>query len=365
MVLPRREVVHLSEAVHGTVDHAELGARGIDSRTVIDFSASVNPFGPTPSALAALQKLSLHEYPDRDCAKLRHALANLLDTSPDCLLAGNGSGELLLWIGLAFLRPADKVLVIGPTYAEYARVAAIMGAEVVHCDAAAETGFAVPLDRIARSVREHQPRILFLCNPNNPTGQAVPVQVLEGWAKEFCETLVVVDEAYIELAGGLSSLVGSSIRNIAVLRSLTKAHGLAGLRLGYLVADPDVVRSLCHVRPPWTVSVAAQEAGRAAIEDAAYLRSTCQRLAEGKRQLFDALETLRLPPIPSAAAFFLVHVKGAANVRNALLEDRVLVRDCSSFGLPNHIRVSPRSLEDNRILVRALTRVVCPALLPT
>jgi histidinol-phosphate aminotransferase len=352
---PRPEIAALTESVHGAADDAELERHGIDRREIIDFSVNVNPFGPSPRAVIAASQVAWDCYPDRNAVRLRQALGQRLGVAHECLMAGNGSGELLHLIALAYIRPGDDVLIIGPTYAEYARSSMAMGARCMLCHAVAETGFAVPAGMIVHRLRRLNPRVVYLCNPNNPTGQFLAPEVIDAWARQFDQSLFVVDEAFIDFDPRAPSMVGLRRSNVVVVRSLTKAYALAGLRLGYLVADPDVVRTLCRARVPWTVNASAQAAGVAAIGDDEHLRRTVTQLAQCKQELVTRLATLGLHPLPSAAPYFLVPVADAGRFRTMLLTKfHILVRDCTSLGLPGFIRIGTRGSADNTRLVEAL-----------
>ncbi len=354
-IKPRIEILGLSEAVHGSLDDSELERIGIDPNSIIDFSTSVNPFGPSGIAVAAITQIPWDRYPDRESKQLRSVLAKRLATSEEELIAGNGSGELVQLIALAYLRPMDTVLIVGPTYSEYARSAVLMGAQCLYCNATVETGFAIPVETVTEMLRTSRPRVLYLCNPNNPTGKLLGSVTIETWAREFDQTLIVVDEAYIEFVWEAKSLADLGCPNIVVLRSLTKAYGLAGLRLGYLIADPEIVRVLCSVRVPWTVNAMAQVAGVAAVQDEEHQERSLTQLLGSKRTLMANIQSLGLNPLPSATHFFLVPVVDAATTRSMLIRSKILVRDCSSFGLPEYIRIATRCPADNAKLVAALS----------
>lgn len=355
MVSPRSEVAALTEAVHGAIDAAELAALGIDPRTVLDFSASISPFGPSPRVVEALQHAAIDAYPDRECTPLRRALAMHLGVPGDCILAGSGSSELLYLVALGYLRPDDTVHVVDPTYSEYARVAKLMGARVVACGATAADDFALPAAAIRAELDSHRPRAVFLCHPNNPTGTCLDESELHTWLDAFPQSLFVVDEAYIEFAPASKQLVDPRRDNLVVLRSLTKAHGLAGLRVGYAVAHPEIIRILTRVRPPWSVSSAAQAAGAAAVADVEFVQQTVKALLAEKDRLVAELRALGLATVPSAAHYFLVRVSSATDIRRQLLAQGLLVRDCTSFGLSEYIRISPRTRAENDTLIAAFS----------
>ncbi|MDB5339724.1 MAG: histidinol-phosphate aminotransferase family protein [Planctomycetaceae bacterium] len=353
MLSPRPEVLALSEVIHGALNHTELAALGIDPASVIDFSASVNPFGPSPRVIEAIANSQIHCYPDRDATEFRQALASHLGVPKDCLIAGNGSSELLYLIGLAFLRSADQVLVVGPTYSEYSRVAQLMGATVSCCQASPRSGFQFPTRSLEESIRALRPRAVFVCHPNNPTGQLTPTAAIYLWADEFPQTLFIIDEAYIEFSPDAQSFTKSIRDNIVVLRSMTKAHGLAGLRLGYAVSTPAVIDLLARVRPPWSVSTIAQNAGIAALQDSTYLQRALASLAAEKTLLEERLAALGAMTFPSETHFFLIRVANATATRQQLLNSGILVRDCTSFGMPGFLRISPQTPPQNTLFCEA------------
>lgn len=345
-VPPRHEIAAMTEAVHG-------GASG----TAIDFSSNINPFGPSPCVDEALRGASFDCYPDRESTNLRHALASWLDVLIDHLIAGNGSSEVLLWIALAYLGQGDTALVVGPTYSEYARVSQLMGANVVACNAVPETGFAVPIAEIERALHHCSPKVLFLCRPNNPTGQSVPAATVLEWVTNFPATLFVVDEAYIEFSPTIESLVTHSRENLVVVRSMTKAFGLAGLRLGYAVASLNVIETLRRVRPPWSVGTVAQVAGVAALGDIAHIERSVRSLLRERDLIASFLSACGCAVFSSDAHFLLVRVASAADCHRKLLAAGIQVRDCTSMGLPQFVRISPQKPELNRVLCEAFAKL--------
>jgi histidinol-phosphate aminotransferase len=235
-----------------------------------------------------------------------------------------------------------------------------MGARCLSCIGTTETGFAVPFDELARTLHASLPRVCFLCNPNNPTGRLISADAIRELAGDFPRTLFVVDEAYIEFAPEAHSLTSTFRPNLVVVRSLTKAYGLAGLRLGYAVADPEVIDSLRRVRVPWSVNAAAQAAGISALDDQPYVQHCIARLMAATQTLVAGLEARGFRPVPGATHYFLVPTGNGARARDRLLGSKVLVRDCGSFGLPEFIRVSSRDERDNSILLDAFGTIECP-----
>lgn len=354
---PAHDGEAVPEAVHGGVSPRDLARRGLEAGTVLDFSTNVNPFGPSPAVVEAIRRVPLGEYPDRDCTLLRRAISRKFCVAPDRILCGNGSGELLHLIALAFLRPGDSALVLEPTYGEYRRTALLTGARVVLCVATAETGFAIDVEQVARSLCESACRVCNVCTPNNPTGRTIPQDVVLDWARTHPETLFVVDESYIDFVPQATSLIACEASNVLVLRSLTKAHGLAGLRLGYAVACSSVIAQLQRLRVPWNVNSLAQAAGIAALEDDDHVQQSLRKLTDGKRQLVDRLLSLRIECVDSETPFFLADVGDARGVTERLLARGLAVRDATSFGLPAHVRISPRSSVDNTALLHGISAV--------
>lgn len=348
---PRRSRARPAPAVHGGFDYAELRELGLRAEDILDFSASVNPYGPSPSVRDALAHVRFDTYPDREALALCETLARFVDVGTDCVLPGSGASELIWLTALTFVRPGVRVLIVGPTYAEYARAASLAGAQIVTYRAREDDGFTPNLGAIQRRLRKLAPRLVFICNPNNPTGTYLPPAIIKQWARRYAQTLFVVDEAYLPFALELENVTSLNLANVLVLRSLTKDCALAGLRLGYAVGAPNVVESLRRMQPPWSVNALAQAAGIAAVEDRSHRERTLALLVEAKAKLAAGLAALGLPPLPSAGPYFLLRVGDGAAFRRALLNRGVLVRDCASFGLPAYVRISVRQPQENARLL--------------
>lgn len=354
---PRPELLQIPDALHGAFDFAELERLGLAPEAVLDFSVNGNPYGPSPRVGEAIAQVPYERYPDREVLALRRVLAGHLDVTPEQLLVGNGSTELVWLLALAFVRPGDPVVLVGPTFGEYTRAAILMGAHLQHYTTQPEEDFSIVPERVAQILWQWQPRLVFLCNPNNPTGTFVSPDIIAHWATAWPDTLFIVDEAYLTFAAQAPSMLPGLRHNILVLRSMTKAYALAGLRLGYAVGAPDVLAALQRARPPWSVNALAQAAGIAALQDTAHLTSCLARIAQAKPDLIAGLHALGLRPVPSTTHFFLVRVGNGAVCRQALLGRGILVRDCASFGLSEYIRVATRRPEENAHLLTALAEV--------
>lgn len=340
---------------HGALNYSELENLGLDPAQIIDFSSNINPYGPAPGVRQALVGCTPERYPDRQALALRRALSAQLGIAAEQILPGSGCAELIWLAALAYLQPGDTVLVVGPTFGEYAHAAQLAGAQVETCPAA-PPGFVVAADTVTQRLGSRAYRLAFICNPNNPTGQAVPPETIAAWAAAAPDTLLVVDEAYIHFAPHLRSVLPLGQPNLLLLRSMTKEYALAGLRLGYAVAHPQIIRALAAVQPPWSVSAPAQAAGLAALAAHAQMLADMRRLQADRQQFQAWLRAAGLQPLPSETAFFLLPAGRAAAWRLALLHQGLQVRDCASFGLPGYLRIATRRPEENEKLARALVQ---------
>jgi histidinol-phosphate aminotransferase len=351
---PRPELRHMPDAIHGALDFAELDHLGLAPEAVLDFSVNGNPYGPSPRVREALAQVPYDRYPDREALALRSVLSTHLDVPVDDILVGNGSTELIWLVALAFVRVGDAVLLVGPTFGEYTRAAVLMGARLRQYTARRAEGFCVVPEAVTQLLQQYQPRLVFLCNPNNPTGTFIAPDSIAQWAATCPGTLFIVDEAYLTFTASAPSVLPIRYPNMLVLRSMTKAYALAGLRLGYAVGSPDILEALRRARPPWSVNALAQAAGIAALQDTAHLTHCLARIAQAKHDFVAGLWAVGLTPVPSTTHFFLVRVGNGTTCRHALLRHGMLVRDCASFGLPAYIRVATRRPEENARLLTVL-----------
>ncbi len=333
----------------------ELGIAG-----AVKLASNENPLGPSPRAVEAIRKAAgeVHLYPDGSCHALRHELAARLGVSERALVFGTGSDEVLELVAKSFLAPGDEAVHAWPSFAMYPIVIRGMGAEPV----------AVPLD--AHAVHDldamlaavgERTRVVFLCNPNNPTGTSVGAAAVDRFVRELPEDVVlVVDEAYVEYARRPDfpdSLALVQRRpSTLVLRTFSKIYGLAGLRVGYGIGGEELVSYLERARHPFTVSLPAQRAALAALDDREHLERSRRVNAEGATYLERELSTLGLEVWPTDANFVLVRIR--RGIADELLREGIIVRALDGFGLPGHVRITIGTQEQNRRLVEALGRLL-------
>jgi histidinol-phosphate aminotransferase len=327
MIRPRSELFEVPLVPHGG-----------KNPTILDFSANLNPFGASPAVERAVRAVRWDTYPDPDANCLRRLLADRHQVSPEEVLVGNGCSELIDLACRAFVGPADRVAIIGPTYGEYERSARLCGAT---CGSRSTMGVG-------------DTRALFLCTPNNPTGEITPIADLVVFAELALDTLVIADESYADCIPAFVSVIPSQLSNVLVLRSLTKAHGLAGLRVGYAIGPPLVIEAMRRVRVPWGVNAVAQAAAVAAVQDENHIRCTVGDWIGLRDQLVAELRALGLAPRVAAAPFFLLPGRPGEPWATRLRRHDIAVRDCTSFGLPGFARISPRLKLDNNRLLEAI-----------
>jgi len=346
--------IRVEPAVHGAIDFAELEKLGIHPNDALDFSANSNPFGPSHLVWDAVRAAPLERYPDRESIALRRALSKRLDVLPEQIVTGNGTAELIQITAFAFFQKGDHALILEPTFGEYERCVRLAGANPHRWRAIPENGFIPQPAEIQKKLNERDARLVFICNPNNPTGQVLSLDALKDWAYPCPDTLFVVDEAYLAFVPDIHSAISLRSKNILVLRSMTKDYAIAGLRLGYAVGDVTVIEALTNFRPAWNVNALAQAAGLAALQDEAYLIETLAMLRDEKEILISGLKELGYDPVPSQTHYFLLPVENGAQFRRKLLKRGILVRDCASFGLPSYVRIATRKPEENARLLHAI-----------
>lgn len=344
---------------HGGLRAADLRGLGVDPAAVLDFSASVNPLGPSSAVLEAIRRVDLSRYPDPECSDLVHAIAEAHGVTPEEVLPGNGATELIHLVVRTFVRQGQRPIVFTPTFSEIERACEIIGAHVFPWHANPARDFRWNFRNKPEVLRRALPPLVYLCNPNNPTGFYASQSDVRGLAEALVGGPLLLDESYIAFVEeAWDSVPLMREGRVLTLRSMTKDHGIAGLRLGYLLAAPEVVAAVRRLQPEWSVSAVAQAAGVAALADPAHVERARAAVREGKVLLVERLTELGLAVQPGAANFILVEVGDAAGVRLALLRRGIAVRDCTSFGLPEHIRIGVRTAPDCERLVAALADVL-------
>ena len=355
---PRPELENLKLCPHGGINYAELSAMGIAPEKVLDFSVCTNPFMPPPGIRQIFDNAAIDKYPDSEATELRQRLSEKLGIATDNVLVGSGTTELIRLVALAYFRQGDSVLILEPTYGEYEVACQIMGARPVKQRMKAPDNFVLKIEETGDLIKRHNARVVFICNPNNPTGTYVSRREVETVVDALGDSLLILDEAYVSFVNNSWSSIDLAFQgNVVILRSMTKDYGLAGLRLGYAVASQEIIDNLRRVCPPWNVNVVAQKAGLVALEAADYLEWSKQKIGETRQFLIEGLFHLGLPALPSDAHYFLVKVGNAKSFRDALLRHGILVRDCTSLGLPEYIRIAPRTIPECQKFISTISEL--------
>lgn len=345
--------------VHGSITPAELRELELNIDEVIDFSSNINPLGMPPRLKKAITDTDISRYPDPDCLELREAISKKTGVDIESILIGNGSTEIIHIIARTFLSKDGDAVILSPTYGEYETACRLVGAEPLFIKAGEKNDFRWGIPGVCRQIKSIRPRVVFLCNPNNPTGVLLERGDVAKIAAAADPGLLVIDEAYMPFADepwDAATLLDEG--NVIVMRSMTKDYAVAGIRLGYMVAAPDIIEKLRCYQPFWSVNAVAQAIGLTAINNDKHIARSRKTVAEAKAYLLKAIVDIRLDVIPGSANFLLIKVGDAKSMRRALLEHGVCVRDCTSFGLPQYTRIAMQPLPACRRFVEALRLVI-------
>ena len=332
--------------------------RKLKLSSIIKLASNENALGPSPKAVAALRGVTglLHRYPESSCPELRAKVAKKLKVDPVSLIFGNGSDELIVLALRALVDPGEEVVVAKPTFLIYELQAKACGASVTVVPL---KDYRYDLKAMAAAVTPHT-KLVFIANPDNPTGTYVTKRELDAFLRDLpTETIVFLDEAYyefVEAADYPQTLPYVKDRPIIVTRSFSKAYGLAGLRVGYGVAQPSLIAAMEAVREPFNVNSLAQAAASAALEDSVFLTRSRRMVQEGRRYLTTTFDTLKIRHVPSVTNFILIELgPRAADVAQRLLTRGVIVREMSAWNLAGCLRVTIGTMAENRKFIQELT----------
>ncbi len=328
------------------------------SAELVKLSSNENPLGPSPKAVAALAEAvaQVHRYPDSASVALRQALADHAGLTLGHVTCGNGSDELILLICLAFLESGDEAVMAEGTFISYLLRTLELDARPVRVPL---RDYAHDLAAMAAAITPRT-RVVFVCNPNNPTGTALGAAEVEAFLASVPEdVLVVMDEAYVEFAvrGDYPDLIPAlqaGRPNLLLLRTFAKIHGLAGLRLGYAYGAPDLIAYLERARPTFNINLLAQVAGMAALADAEHVARSRAHADASRAYFLAELRAMGLAPIPSETNFVAVAVGDDGAVSDGLRERGFTITPLGGWSLPGLIRISFGTDEQNRAFIAAL-----------
>ncbi|HET9340682.1 MAG TPA: histidinol-phosphate transaminase [Casimicrobiaceae bacterium] len=354
-------VRHIAPYVPGKPIEELARELGLEASTIVKLASNENPRGPSPKALAAIAAAAadLTRYPDGNGYALRAALGLRLGVAPERIVLGNGSNDVLELVSQAFLTPGDEAVYAQHAFAVYPLATHARGAKGIEVPA---KDYGHDLDAMLAAITPRT-RVVFVANPNNPTGTWLSGGRVEAFVAAVPRDVVVVlDEAYDEYLSEAdrSTAIGWLDRhpNLVVSRTFSKAYGLAALRVGYGVMDPSLADLLNRVRQPFNVNSFAQAAAIAALEDTAYVDESARLNREGMQVLEEGLAALGVATLPSHANFILARVGDAARVYGELLRQGVIVRPVAGYGLPEWLRITIGLPAENERFLGALAHAL-------
>jgi histidinol-phosphate aminotransferase len=330
---------------------------------VIKLASNENPLGPSPKAKDAMFHYlnEIHRYPDANAIKLREAIAAFHQINENEVIVGNGADELITLLSEAFLDETDEIIIPSPTFSEYEFAAHLMGVRIKSIPL--EAGYQFNVDTILAAVNDHT-KLIYLCSPNNPTGTYISKQELDKlFARLPRQIIVVLDCAYSHYAEAGDYTGGIEYMNkgfsIFILHTFSKIYGLAGIRVGYGIGSKEIIKAINQVKEPFNVNALAQTGALAALSDTEHVIRTKSLNAAGREQLYQAFDRLRIPYTRSMSNFILAEFgTNAKNIYESLMEKGIIVRYGAAWALPEHIRISIGTLNENEALIQALSEIL-------
>jgi histidinol-phosphate aminotransferase len=334
---------------------------GLEASGIIKLASNENPLGPSRLAVAAMRKAiaQANLYPDGNAFYLKQKLAAKLSVAPSQLIFGNGSNEIIEMLGHALLSPGAEVVVSQYCFAVYPIVAHLFGAKLIVVPA---INYGHDLNAMLTAITANT-RLVFVANPNNPTGTTVPRDDLARFIQAVPDRVfLALDQAYIEFMdepmGLLPDIRGGLRPNLLLMRTFSKIYGLAGLRLGYGIGHPDFISALEKVRQPFNINAIAQAGALAALDDSAHIEKTRRTNARGRKFYARAFRKLGLECLPSYTNFVLVRVGDGAHVFNEMQKLGVIVRPLASYQMPEWVRITIGTPKQNNRCLEALRQVM-------
>ncbi|HSJ37078.1 MAG TPA: histidinol-phosphate transaminase [Planococcus sp. (in: firmicutes)] len=331
---------------------------------VIKMASNENPLGPSPKAVKAIQEslADLNRYPDADASVLRGAIAERYGVEKQQVITTNGADELITLISEAFLEQGDEIIVPSPSFSEYDFGAHIMGAVVK--PVSFDEGFQYNIDKLVEAVT-NKTKIIYICSPNNPTGTYISKEQMENLLARLKDVLVVFDGAYSQFADEADYTDGLEFvtagHPVIALQTFSKIYGIAGVRIGFGIASEEIIKSVLKVKEPFNVNTLAQIAAAAAITDTEHVEASFNANKKGRDFLYASFEKLGLSYTRTTANFILVQVgANGEEVYGQLMAKGIIVRYGKTWGLPEHIRVTIGTEEENEFFINKLTEILTP-----
>jgi histidinol-phosphate aminotransferase len=333
-----------------------------DIAEMIKVASNENELGPSPLAIKAMQDAipEMHRYPDGGAFYLKEKLAAKFDVEPENLLFGCGSNELIVFLCHIFMEPGKNLIMGAEAFAVYFLANAIYQGETIRVPMPEHVH---DLNAMLNAITPDT-RLLAICNPNNPTGTMLAPQAIDNFIEQLPDHVIAIfDEAYFEvmpdhMKPDVLKHIRAGKKNVIVLRTFSKAYGLAGLRIGYAVAHPELISLLNKVRQPFNVNLMAQAAAMAALDDVAHLENTREMVFQGLEFFEQELPKLGIETVSSGANFILVKTGNGRDVFEQLQKRQVIVRPMDPYGLPDYIRITIGTPKQNQRMLEALADVI-------
>ncbi len=329
----------------------------------IDFSVSLNPFPLPKAVIESFHSSDPQNYPDPYAGSLIKSLSENLTIPEEELLVVNGISQGIFLLSLSFIEPGDDVLILDPTYGEYEKNCALFGAHIHKFRTIPEEKFVPDIQRLSTMIETIRPKLVWICNPNNPTGslisQETVLQIADRCA--LSGSILIVDDAYLQLTDS-SDTYRFSHPSIITIHSLTKDFSIAGLRIGYIRAPKQVIDTLRKIQPEWSMNSVALSAARSALECIDQYRDQWRKTRKETMRLTEEMERIGIRTFPTSCNIILSEMRAplqgepitSEQFHRRLFEQRITVRDCSSFGYPDLFRIGTRTQEENDRLIQVL-----------
>jgi len=359
-LIPKKTILKVKPYVPGKP--AEEVKRELGLRSVIKLASNENPYAPSPLVLKEIEKAAknINRYPFSDCYYLKKVLSKKLNVKEDQLVFGNGSDEVIVLAIRAFVNPGDEVVIAKPSFLIYEIASKIEGAKI---KAIPLKDFKYDLDSMLNAVTK-KTKIIFLGNPDNPSGKYFTKSEMKNFLKKVPENvLVFIDEAYYEYVNEKdyvdSLALIKSYNNVIVTRTFSKMYGLAGLRVGYGIANKELIDIFNRLREPFNVNSVAQAAALGCLKDKSYYRLVFKMIEEQRAYLYGSLKKLGLDFVETWTNFILIRIKEDVNdVCAKLMKKGVIVRNISAWGLKGYIRVSIGTEKENKKFIKVLKEIL-------
>lgn len=357
--LVRKNILNIAPYIAGKP--IEEIKRQLGLKKIIKLASNENPLGPSGKAQEAIKKnlSKANRYPDSQGYYLKRKLSRCLNVKPANIVLGNGSDELIDIIIKTFVEPGENIITAETTFLEYKIISQVNNRSII---TAPLRYFKYDLEAIKKKI-DKKTKLIFIANPNNPTGTYVTKYELADFMRELPDDLLLVlDEAYdtfIDVDDFPDSLSYIADKNVIILKTFSKAYGLAGLRIGYAIANSQAASFMENCRQPFNVNLLAQVAAAAALEDNKFLEKTKKTILSGKHYLYDALTKLGVAYVPSVANFILIDAgKDGVGVFKEMLKYGVIIRDMEQYELKNFIRVTIGTKNENEKFIKVLKKVL-------